>query len=82
MPDDNVINLAVRAGDNRLWTAEQALEDTLADLRAGRVEIDQMVIIMVSKAGKLRHSTVKVSFVERIALAQISLQMAIEEWRK
>lgn len=59
MSNTKVTNMADVKGDSRLWSAEQMLEDLLADIRAGKLKPEHMIVLAWEKTpeGRLRKSS-------------------------
>jgi hypothetical protein len=52
MADDNVMSLgaarATAAGDNRLWSPVECLEEAVRDVKSGRITADKVVVIFLN----------------------------------
>lgn len=81
----NVISLADKAGDSHMWTAEQMLEELLAEVKAGKAKPEKMLILFWEDVGNghLRRSERCVNFtnVEHIAFLSQAWHSALEKWR-
>lgn len=76
---------AEKAGDSRLWTPIDCLEDLVEKIKSREVVPSQLVIHFFENrenGGKTHHYMASgVTFPEHIALLNIALTRIIEEWR-
>lgn len=77
---------ADRAGDSRLWSPLECLEDLVSKIKSGEVKPSQLAVHFFEErdnGGKTHRFTVSgVTFPEHIALLNIALCRTIEEWRE
>lgn len=76
---------AEKAGDCKLWSAQDALEDTLERLKKGEIDPQQLVIVMldhpdVNEDRRFRFVASGVSVAEHIALLNAALKDVMDEW--
>lgn len=72
--------------DSREWTAADALEDLLLDLRAGKVKLDQLAVHWFTnmEGGGYEHHycAAGVTYQQHIALLHIGLERVARDWVK
>lgn len=77
---------ADKMGDSRLWSAADALEDLLSDVRSGKVNPTQLAIHYFEgtpETGLEHHYAVSgLTYPNHIALLTIALQRMVGEWKK
>lgn len=76
---------AEKRQDSRLWTAEDALEDLLARIRAGEIKPTWLAIHYMEgspETGQEHHYQVAgLTYPQHIALLNVALDRVLREWR-
>lgn len=87
---DEIVNFnrerAERSRDAKLWSAEDALETLLEDVRAGRVAIERLAIHYLSPSGEdgRRYHGFLLAGADNdqhISLLTLALHTAMDDWR-
>lgn len=77
---------ADKAADSRLWSPQDALEDLLAEIRAGRIKPTSLAIHYwegMPESGLEHHySAAGLTYPSHIALLTVGLDRVVQDWKK
>lgn len=81
-----LVPLSSKSTNSATWSPEQALEEFLADLRAGKVAPVKMILLFFEE-GERKHALhphcwyVNINPCEEVALLAMAQHRAIEDWK-
>lgn len=82
---EKVTHIATKHPSGTTWTPQMLLEEFLAEIQAGRIDLRSCVLHFqqVLPSGRIRHSRwqANCSRAEEIAYATMAIHDAIEDWK-
>lgn len=81
-----IVPIAIKHPSGNSWTPQQLLEEFVAYVQAGKIDMTQCVLHFFEREAngrmRLRRWQAGCSRAEEIALCQVAMLTAIEEWRE